>query len=176
LSRWVALISILAEYIDYSGSICVSRADRQYLWQSKKPPEDTWTIAACTSDAPLWRGKYRHFSLSIEQYSSVLEYHSAVAEGRPNNTQIASFGMGHIFFQVFVCPDLGRVSDYRAFLRRSGLMQLWPIPKHWLWPFTQRTSKFPSETVLDNDQANAIADAFHTRLAFLTQPPHFGKM
>jgi hypothetical protein len=99
---WVSLITVLAEYIDHKGSVCVQSSDLKYIKRNLQPPQDTWTIAACSSDAPTWAAKYRHHASFTGQFSNIIEYHSAVARGVENNTQISSFGIGKLFIQTRV--------------------------------------------------------------------------
>jgi hypothetical protein len=170
LARWLSLITILAEFIDPATSVSIPKSDRDYLMNHKLPPIDTWTIAAATSHAIDWRVKYKHHALHTGVYSDVIEATGVMSAVPRNNTQFSSFGMGNVFFQTFVCPVKGIVSDYRASLRRSGLQQIWPIPNYWFWPLKKRTAVFPTKTPLNDEQADTIADSFHDRMEFLTQP------
>jgi hypothetical protein len=172
LAVWLSLITILAEFIDHKTSICITEDDRKFLKKHLIPPH-TWAIAVCSSDTKSWYGKYRHHASFVGQFTSLAEYYDAVAIGRPNNTQISTFGMGHLFAQVFSCPDLRIVSDYCAATRASGLVQLWPPPNS-LWPFAKGLTQFPTKAVIKDDEAGVIADAFDKRMKFMTQPPHFG--
>jgi hypothetical protein len=173
LAVWVSLITILAEFIDRTqGSICIPKSDRAFLKKYLMPPE-TWTIVACSLNAKSWHAKYRHHASFIGQFSSVAEYYDAVARGRTNNTQISSFGMGHLFVQVFSCPNYRFIDDFRVAFKSRGFVQLWPIPSTF-WPFSNRAAKFPTKTVLNDNEAPVIADAFNDRIKFMAQPPHFG--
>ena len=169
-AAWLALVAILAEYIDHKGSVCVSKEDRIFLKTRLMPPEDNWTIAACSLSGQKWTHRYRHHSLFIGEFSSVIEYQFAVEEGRTNNTQIASFGMGQLFVQVFSCPNLRLVSSFRDFGKASGLTQIWPIERGF-WPLPRRLPKFPTQTVLNDDAADILADDFNERIKILTRPP-----
>lgn len=172
LAVWLSLITILAEFIDHRSSVCISDADRKFLKKHLMPPE-TWAIAVCSSNAKGWYGKYRHHASFVGDFSSLAEYYDAVATGRPNNTQISTFGMGHFFVQIFSCPNKNLVADFCASTRASGLAQLWPPPSV-LWRFSKELTKFPAETVLSDNEAAVVADAFDKRMKFMTQPPHFG--
>ena len=173
LAVWLSLITILAEFIDRSqGSICIPKSDREFLKRNLMPPEN-WTIAACSLNAGSWRAKYRHHALFLGDFSSPAEYFDAVATGRPNNTQISSFGVGHLFVQTFSCPNEKFVLDFRASLNGSGLIQLWPVPGS-LWPFSKGSAKFPTQAVLNDNEAPIIADAYNERIKLMTQPPYFG--
>jgi hypothetical protein len=170
LARWVSLITILAEFVDPEIGVSIPRSDRQYLMNQKLPPLDTWTISVATLRGLDWRAKYRHHALHLAAYSDIVAIPGTRATVAKNNTQIPSFGMGNVFFQTFVCPNAGIVSDYRASLRRTGLLQIWPIPNYWFWPFKKRAAVFPTKAPLNDEQAETIADSFQERLKYLTQP------
>ena len=170
IASWSALITVLAEYIDRSDDICISKDDVQHIYDNKSPPDDTWTIAAASTQASVWKAKYKHFSLFIGDFSTLEEYLAANASGRKSNTKIATFGMGDLLIQTFVCPNLNLVSDYRAFIARSGINQIWPIPPVRLWPFSKGTAKFPTQSIFNDEEAEAFACAFNQRIKILTGP------
>jgi hypothetical protein len=143
--------------------------------RAPQPPE-TWTILAASLGAPSWYAKYRHFAKHMAQFSSLAEYHAKLAEGGArNNTQISTFGMGHLLVQVFSCPQEQSwlIQDYESSVAKTGAIQLWPIRKR-IWPRGPRLPVFPSAAVFDDEQADVFADAFNDRLEGLTLPPHFG--
>jgi hypothetical protein len=174
-SVWVALITILAEFIDHKSSVCISLEDRRYLMERLRPPE-TWTILATSINSEVWYAKYRHFAKYLAEFSSIAEYHAAVAaDGIQNNCQISTFGMGRLLVQIFSCPPghSWLIQDYESFAQASGAIQVWPIRKR-LWPFTPRLPSFPTLKVFDDLQAEEFSNVFNRRLEFLTQPPYFG--
>jgi hypothetical protein len=169
---WISLITVLAEFTDHRNSVCISEGERDFLKTRLLPPEN-WTIVACTQDSPEWYAKYRHHSFFLGDFTSQAEYFGALASGRPNNGQFSSFGMGKLFVQVFSCPNLRQIEAYRIAARGAGLQQIWPIPGRF-WPLTKRFAKFPTQTILNDQQANIMADAFNERLKRMTQPPYWG--
>lgn len=169
---WISLITVLAEFIDHRSSVCISEEERHFLKTRLIPPEG-WTIVACSQDLLTWSAKYRHHSSFIGQFSSLSEYYDAVAHGRPNNCQISSFGMGKLFIQVFSCPNMRYVADFRSYASTSGLVQLWPLSGR-LNPFSRGLTKFPTQTILKDNEVSVVADAYNERLKRLTQPPYFG--
>ena len=172
LAVWISLITILAEFIDRKTSICIPKEDRIFVRKYLRPP-DTWTILAMSSDAPSWYAKYRHHASRICNFSGAAEYHAAVASEFPDNTQISTFGMGHLLVQVFSCPNERYVQDYRAGAKSKGALQIWPIRRAF-WPFVRCASTFPTKTVLTDYEAGLFADSFNKRIRILTQPPFFG--
>jgi hypothetical protein len=99
----------------------------------------------------------------------MLEYHAAVLKGRKMNSQISSFGMGRLFVQTFTCPDTALVDGFRISAKKSGFVQLWP-PKRFLLPF-QKAVKFPTEIILNNSEADEVADAFKKEIDSRTMTP-----
>lgn len=175
LAVWASLITILAEFIDHKGSVCISAEDRRFLMERLRPP-DTWTILAISINSATWYAKYRHFAKHIAQFTSIAEYHAAVAGGKTqNNCQISTFGMGRLLVQIFSCPNdqSWLIQDYESFASASGVTQIWPLRKR-LWPLTPRLTSFPTSNVFDDSQAEDFSNAFNRRLEFLTQPPYFG--
>jgi hypothetical protein len=173
ISVWVTLIAILGEYIDTTrDSVTVSQEDREFVKKRLLPP-DSWTITGCSLNAGAWRHKYRHHTLFIGEFGSILEYHTAVMSGVRKNTQISSFGMGNLFIQVFHCPDFRQVQNFQSAAKAAGLVRMWPPPFR-MWPWKQRSLKFPTKLVINDDQADTLADAFNERVKVMTQPPFFG--
>jgi hypothetical protein len=172
-SIWISVITVLAEYIDTSkSSITVSQSDKDFLRKNLRPPE-TWTIAACSLDSERWYARYRHQSLFVGQFESRAHYDATVMQRIANNSQISSFGMGRIFVQTFNCPDLRQVQDFRTWVRAASFVLLWPPPMR-IWPFAAKSVRFPTNLVLNDDQAEQAAKAFHERLKVMTGPPFFG--
>jgi hypothetical protein len=91
----------------------------------------------------------------------------------PHNTQITSCGMGDVFVQAFSCPNPRRLEEFKIFALTTGLIQWWPVPFR-LWPFNEQPTKFPTDLVIDDADADTLADAFHERLMVMTRPPFFG--
>jgi hypothetical protein len=169
LSVWISLITILAEFSDKTRkSACITSQDRSHLMEYFAPP-DTWSIFACSLDADRWNVMYRHHSISIHEYENFAEFSATFLIERPKNTQISSFGFGKIFIQVFSCPNLRLVTDFRIAAKAKRLVQLWP-PSSRLWPFPKGTAKFPTKLILDDSEADVVSDAFNERLKFLTGP------
>jgi len=105
----------------------------------------------------------------VIRYDNISEFYAAHSN-IVLNTQISSFGIGKIFVQVFSCPNLTLVDDFRTAAKSRGLIQLWPLPMGF-WPFTKGTAKFPTKVVLDDDAAEIISLAFSERIdALLSQP------
>ena len=77
-------------------------------------------------------------------------------EGRYPNTQIASFGAGHLFVQIFTCPDPAFVTDYRIEATRAGFIQIWPK--------SEAEVKFPAKHILNDEDADRAADAYAQRI------------
>jgi hypothetical protein len=173
LSVWVSLIVVLAEHIDRSqGSICISQDEKTFIRTRLMPP-DTWSIVACSLNSEAWAAKYRHHSLFIGDFRSRAEYDAAVMEGRQNNTQISSLGMGNLFVQAFSCPNPRISADFRATAKSRGLVQLWPSPLAVL-AIAERPAKFPTQLILKDESAESAANAFNERIKTMTQPPYFG--
>ena len=174
MSVWFSLIVILAEYAHTVGdNIAISYDDRAFIKRHLSLPNETWCIVACSLKGNKWKQRYRHHPSFMGQFRSRAEYNAAVAQGMPNNTQITSCGMGDIFIQAFSCPDPRYVEEFKISAKETGLIQLWPIPFR-LWPFKERPTQFPTNLVINDDDADALADAFHNRLKEMTQPPFFG--
>ena len=169
ISGWITLITVLAEYTDTSGnSITISPRDREYLKKHLKPP-DHWTIIAASSNSPKWNARYRHHPIFVGQFASLVEYHAAVLGGSKMNSQISSFGMGRLFVQVFTCPNTALVDGFRISAKKSGFVQLWP-PKRLVLPF-RKTVKFPTDIILNNSEADEVADAFKKEINARTMTP-----
>jgi hypothetical protein len=169
LYGWLTLITILAEYIDISRNcITISPRDREYFKKYLNPPNH-WTIIAASSDSQKWNARYRHSPLFIGKFTSMAEYRAAVREGRPVNTQISSFGMGRLFVQVFSSPDEELINGFRISAKKSGFVQLWPRKSKLL--FFKEGVKFPTELVLNNSEADEVADAFKKEIEARTVTP-----
>jgi len=81
--------------------------------------------------------------------------------------------MGDVFVQAFSCPNPRRLEEFKIFALTTGLIQWWPVPFR-LWPFNEQPTKFPTDLVIDDADADTLADAFHERLMVMTRPPFFG--
>ena len=171
LAVWISLITILAEYLEHKTGICISDNERNFVKTRLLPPEN-WTIVACSQTSQAWYAKYRHHSNIIAEHGSRAEYLGSLTREIPNNCQISSFGMGKLFVQVFSSPYWGHIQDYRIAARSSGFNQIWPIPRRF-WPLPKRFAKFPTETVLNEEQATFAADSFNERLKRMTKFQRF---
>jgi hypothetical protein len=166
LAGWISLITVLAEHIDKSkSSVVITERDVRYLKEHRVPPSE-WTICSASLDGAKWTARYRHHARHIGKYTSEAQFWTAVRAGTKSNTQISSFGIGRLFFQVFTCPDPRFVSDYRRCAEISELGQVWPIPSS---IFTRRTLKLPTNLVLSDETADALADAYSERIKELTE-------
>ena len=170
LSVWLSLIVILAEYIKLPGSsIAISAGDRNFIRSHLTPPEN-WSIFYASLNSTEWRQKYKRHVLSLNEAPFGVLSPILFTD---DNTQISSLGMGKIFVQVFTCPVDRIVTDYRIAARARGLSQLWPITGGF-WPFTKGSAKFPTKLVLDDDEAEIVADAFHERMRIMLRSAHRG--
>jgi hypothetical protein len=168
-SVWISLITILAEYSDKTRkSVCISSHDRNHLMKYFMPP-DNWSIFFCSLDGDKWSAMYRHHSLWVHQFENFADFSATFMIERPKNAQISSFGFGKIFVQVFSCPNLRLVTDFRIAAKAKRFVQLWPPPLR-VWPFAKGTTKFPTKLVLDDNEADVLSDAFNERLKFFTGP------
>jgi len=169
-SVWVGLITVLSEYIDIKRtSVTVSRRDRSFIKRTSSLP-DTWTVVACSSNAEReWRVKWRYRALFEGSFETSDKFYAKIATGPDANTVISSFGMGKIFVQVFHCPHMELVQDFRVATKAWGFTQLWPPPMTF-WPFKRGTAKFPTKLTLTDQDAEEIADKFHTTLNFRRKP------
>lgn len=78
LAGWVALIAILAEYIDKSkASLTISEADKTHLKKNREPPR-AWSIVAISSNSRKWFARYRHVTTFIGNFTSAQEFEEAV--------------------------------------------------------------------------------------------------
>lgn len=165
---WISLITVLAQFTDHKEGVSISKEDRAFIKRYLRPP-DNWTIIASSSKSKTWYAKYRNYSLGIGDFASPAEQLASIASGRPNNTQISTFGMGKLVVQVFSCPNERYVQDYRAALKKSGMIQIWPVRRRF-WPFPKRPPQFPTNAVLDDEQATIFAEAFNDRLRYIADP------
>ncbi|MBA3812440.1 MAG: hypothetical protein H0X27_12505 [Caulobacteraceae bacterium] len=93
---------------------------------------------------------------------------SGAREHAPVNAQISTFGMGKLLIQVFICPILQLIDDYRIAARTAGLVQVWPAPTRW-WPFDKGAAKFPTKLILDDEEVDSLGQSFGKRIAL--RPP-----
>jgi hypothetical protein len=73
---------------------------------------------------------------------------------------MSSFGIGNLFLQVFTTPYKLIAGDYQAAAKKTGLIQIWPIPLPILWPLQKGTAKFPTKLVLTDETAENLSLAF----------------
>lgn len=170
LAGWIALVAILAQYVDKAREdITTTREDLDCIWKRKVPP-DYWSVFACSLDGNIWRGRYSHRATHIARFDGVPKYLEAVKAGVQANTQVSSFGIGSIFFQVYSCPAPSLVTDYRAVTKKAGLNQIWPLPPGSLWPHVkQGTVKFPTMLIPSDQSAEELSTAFYERIRRLTK-------
>jgi hypothetical protein len=165
LAGWIALIAILAEQIDKTkSSLMIPSRDISYLMKHRAPPPD-WSIVCAGLSGEKWRARYRHKTTFIGQFTNLAEYWATVRRGVDGNTQLSSFGVGKIFFQVFTCPDPRFIADFRRCAEDAKLSQVWPIRAS---IFAHRTLKFPMDLVLTDEMADIIADAYMERIKELS--------
>jgi hypothetical protein len=172
ISVWISVITVLAEYVDRAGSNAISQAEKDIIRERFMPP-DNWTIVASTLNGTEWFAKYKRHFMWLEDFASMVEYGAAMGDrSRPKNTQISSFGLGHLFIQVFSCLNERFIIDYRIAAKARGLVQLWPpaTPLLPFWPFAKRLTKFPTKLILDDNEADVIASAFYERIQIQTKP------
>jgi hypothetical protein len=167
---WLSLITILAEYTNKKLSWDnhpITKDERLYFKAYLAPPPN-WTIVAASLEGTKWQQKYKQHCMGIYMNYIGSGLSPVFVPNADDNTQISSFGMGSLFVQVFSCPVDRYVSDFRVASKSRGLIQLWPLPGGF-WPFTKGTAKFPTKTVLKDDEAEIIADAFYDRLRMMTK-------
>jgi len=164
---WLTLITILVQYIERGTrqAPAVSVAERAYFKKYREPPEN-WTIVAASLNAPRWRQSHR-INLRALYPSRGFEWPTMIPVTTETNTHLTSFGMGKWFVQVFACPIPNHVHDYRTSSKAAGLQRLWPLPGRFWFP-SRRLPKFPTKVILDDDDADRIADEFHQRLGIVT--------
>jgi hypothetical protein len=175
MAVWVSLITVLAEYIGHSqGSIGISEGERKHLKKILKPP-DNWSIFVASLDGEIWSARYRHHAYRITEFADLTEPFSKFGQHIPVNTQISSFGMGRIFVQVFSSPNQRLVTDFRIWAKATGLSQLWPSPSG-LWPLRslRGSVEFPTRRVLNDDEAEVLANEFNEIINVMTRPTQFG--
>jgi hypothetical protein len=180
---WVSLIAVLAQYCVKKDRsyVTITPDDRTFLKRHRMPPAH-WSIFAISQDTHLatadggWRTKY---GLHTAALSQVQPWRGEWEPKRSKNTQVASFGMGKVFVQTFVCPIPGLVRDYRIAAKAKGMKPIWPMPSGF-WPFTKGTAKFPTKFVLDDESAQAMHSSFPSRLSTMygagigLSPPVYG--
>ena len=142
-----------------NSQIVTTDYELRYI-KSRLSVPDNWSIFYASLDSDLWfqRAKRQSMLIGHDMFSSP---NSPILFGR-DNYQIASFGMGKLFVQIFTCAVERVVTDYRIAAKASGLSQLWPAP-YGFWPFTKGSAKFPAQLRLKDEEADAVADAFYER-------------
>lgn len=167
MSVWISLIVILAEHIKMPTAVTtISLNERQYVKKYLRPP-DNWSIFYAGTNGAEWRQNYCRHCISVH-YNDMT---SSPITFAAYNTQITTLGIGNLFVQVFSCPVDRYVTDFRIAAKSRGLLQLWPIPGA-LWPFTKGSAKFPPTLVLDDVEADVLADAFFERLSIIFRHGH----
>jgi hypothetical protein len=71
---------------------------------------------------------------------------------------------------VFSCRNERLVHGFRLSAKASGFVQLWPPPLRF-WPIKRGTAKFPSQLVLQDEQADEAADSYNEKIKALTVTP-----
>jgi hypothetical protein len=118
LAGWICLITILAEYTKRDG-LSISLHERLYIKKFRKPPTN-WAIFVAGLSGLEYSGTYRHISHSIVPNLQVGDHPDLI----PRNTQITSFGAGHLFVQAFSSPYWKVVDDFEIAARARGLTQI----------------------------------------------------
>lgn len=163
---WISIITILAEYQNKTReSVSISSDERAYLKKYLMPPP-TWSIFVVSLDGPRWHTNYRHHSRVVVDFSQWSEYLAAFADAKVANTQISSFGIGKLFFQVFSCPYFRWVDGFNKTAKAHKLIQLWPIPSAPFWR-VGRSMRFPTNKIINDEEADRIADDYHKRMKLL---------
>jgi hypothetical protein len=174
IATWISLVTVLAEYMDRSqGSVSISEVDRAYLKTCRRPPE-SWSIFAASLDGKVWRARYRHHSLMVGDFKSLSEYDAAFGEHHPNNTQLSTFGIGNLFFQVFSCPKQTLGYNVQSMAIESGLTQLWPILPDSVANVTDGYIKFPTRRRLSDYDAELLSDESIEIIKITTSYPYVG--
>jgi hypothetical protein len=163
LAGWICLVAILAEYLK-RDSVSISQQERLYIKRFKRPPTNNWAIFVASLSGLERYGTYSHHAHTIVANLPIGSHpgHS------PRNTQVTSFGVGHLFVHAFSSPHWKIVGDFEIAARARGLTQIWPIPRRILWPLAKRPTKFPLKLSLSEEEADEVADAFSERLRVLT--------
>lgn len=169
---WLSLITILSQYTDnHRESVVTTQEERDYLMRHRKPP-DHWSIFAASQDVfdanESWKIRYKAHIFNLRLMSDSERPAYRPLDRIAPNSQIATFGMGKIFVQTFVCPPGPIVMDYRVAAKAAGLIPIWPMPLR-LWPFTKGQAKLPTKLVLNNESAEIVSEAFRRRTDVLYQ-------
>lgn len=172
MSIWIGVITILSQYLSRRKSAIIIPDEERNFIRTRLALPPTWSVVGCSMNADAWRARYRRLAIYVGRFDG--HNHSNVLPETKSNSQIASFGMGDLFVQTFRCPDPVHLQTFEISAKATGLAQLWPPPAARFWPFKQRTTKFPTKLIIDDAQADDLANAFYKRLEALAAPPHFG--
>jgi len=165
LSGWVYLMTMLLNYHSNRENPVVTKQKIAYLKEYLQHT-DSLTTFICSLDGKRWSTSYRVHRRWYDETISIPEFVSTFGICRPFNTQVTSFGLGKLFVEAFSSPYYRLLEDFRISAKSKGLFQIWPKPSPFN-PFAKRSAKLPTKLVLDDDEADIIADAFANRFDIL---------
>ncbi len=142
LASWAVKTAMVAEHFKPIDD-GIPQADRTWLLRKMTPPPRGWFVWIAAYGGTAWR------DLAIYQgRMGVSLTPVARPSAAPHYAQATTFGLGHILFSVVSssAPDIERFKGRET----EGLIQIWP-PQ-------ERSILWPPHRILDDNNANAIAN------------------
>jgi hypothetical protein len=164
LTTWLAITSIMQEFISTPDAIFIPAEDRKTLMDKKLPPAD-WTIWLGYYGGELWRPMgHTHFTAKLEDKISK---DAGIEPHRPDcYIQIATFTIRNLLVHVYTATTLGLVSEYRQFVRDQN----WNLFQ--IWPPNESPMAWPQTPILE-PELGAIVTRFSAVRLGLTVDPRF---
>lgn len=163
IAAWLVMMSTLLEFTTEDITTTVPIWQRVFL-KAKATPPDGWIVAIGRGGAET-EVNWQRYTIAITSDTSNL---SALRGEAPNDTQIATFRVGHLLVQTFNSPQPEVYQSYGVFARSTPLIRIWP-PRRWLGVFGRKQIDWSKIREATPAEQMLITQGFVARH---TQPPH----